>query len=270
MSICTIYALSDPRLERTFENVRYVGKTNQSLALRLIGHTSKESGSYKRSWIKSLKSEGVSPAIWPIEFCCNDNWQQREQWWIKNLRQYAKLTNLTDGGDGNWGRKWTESQRAAASAQRKGRPVSIEARAKISAALTGRKNPPFTEQQLMLMSEAKRGKKQSPDVVEKRASKLRGRKYDWGWKISLATTGIKKGNQRPDDIAKRVASRAGYKHSQETIDKIRKSNSHPVMCVQTGEVFPSRNAARVNNISRAITKGIKAGGYNWVYADNIS
>lgn len=157
--MCTIYALSDPREDRVFENVRYVGKTQLPLAIRLKGHLAHRYNCYKTSWIKNMSGEGVSPDMWPLSFCNEENWKTYERQWIKKLKPLGRLTNLTDGGDGNCGRKWTDEQRKALSISKRQsqKPFSPEHRAKISAAIKGTKKPPFTERQLRLMREAKSG-----------------------------------------------------------------------------------------------------------------
>lgn len=269
--LVTIYALSDPRLDRVWENVRYVGKTNQRLHDRRNGHISKNTGSYKRSWVESIKKEGVEPVIWPLEFCCNDNWIERERWWINKLKPIAPLTNLTDGGDGVLGMKYSLERRAAMSAQRKGKPVSMETRAKISAALKGRKKEPFTEQQLRLMSEAKLGKKHSPEHCEKMRQKMLGRDHTWGHKISESLKRIgHKFPRSPEIQAKISAALTGSKRSEESKKRMSIAQSRPIKCVQTGEVFLNSEAAGINNLSRAIRLGRKIKGFNWVYANDAA
>lgn len=54
-----IYILVDP----ISNQVRYVGKTCQSLSKRLNGHFFKKSRTHTSSWIKSLKSKNKIPII---------------------------------------------------------------------------------------------------------------------------------------------------------------------------------------------------------------
>eukprot|EP00808_Paulinella_micropora_P019121 g13730.t1 len=44
----------------------------------------------------------------------------------------------------------------------------------------------------------------------------------------------------------------------------------PVICCETGEVFPSVGAAakRYGNVKDALRRGAKAGGYHWCYRDD--
>lgn len=106
----------------------------------------------------------------------------------------------------------------------------------------------------------------------------------------------------PEAVAKRAASNAGKKRSQETKDKISKANKgkpsvckksesarqnainncrkhnesiqHPVMCVETGVVYKSLNeASKMTGICKSnmckVCKGKipKAGGYTWKYVE---
>jgi hypothetical protein len=44
-----------------------------------------------------LTEENIEPIIIELELCNENNWIEREKYWIK---QYNNLTNLTTGGDG--------------------------------------------------------------------------------------------------------------------------------------------------------------------------
>lgn len=120
--IC-IYALIDPD-----NNVRYIGKTKVSLQKRLSQHITDSksimNGSKRRninkrySWIISLLKDNKKPNIILLEECNENNWIEREVYYIS---KYKNLTNMTKGGDGgstNKGRKFG--------------PISEETRRKIS------------------------------------------------------------------------------------------------------------------------------------------
>lgn len=122
---------------------------------------------------------------------------------------------------GRTGTKWTPEQRAKLSAARTGHPVSVETRAKISAAhkgrsrspemrakisatLMGRKRKPFTAETIARMSAAQRGK--TSPAKKAQAAKLRA-----------ANLGRR---QSPEEIARRIESRRGYRHSPEVRAKM--------------------------------------------------
>jgi len=97
-TIIYIYALVDPRDKR----VRYIGKTND-VTRRLEQHFYSMDGNspHKERWIASLKSKGLKPIIEVVEECTEENWIEREQFWIAKYREkYNDLTNLTEGGEG--------------------------------------------------------------------------------------------------------------------------------------------------------------------------
>jgi len=90
-----IYALKDP-IEH---EVRYVGKTN-NLQTRFSFHLRNRSKNHKSNWIKNLESKGLLPYMQVLEEIDNDNWEDRECYYINKYRKKGKLTNLTDGGEG--------------------------------------------------------------------------------------------------------------------------------------------------------------------------
>lgn len=91
-----IYSLNDPNTNE----VKYVGKTVSPLSKRLSSHYRDKSHSYKTHWICSLKDENLKPIIKLIEICSEDNWEEREKYWISYYRKITNLTNYLDGGQG--------------------------------------------------------------------------------------------------------------------------------------------------------------------------
>ena len=91
-----IYALIDPRNNK----MRYIGKTINKIGTRLSKHISNikyESKTHKTNWIKQLLKNGLFPTIKLIEICNEENWEDRERFYIKKYRKH--LTNTTDGGE---------------------------------------------------------------------------------------------------------------------------------------------------------------------------
>lgn len=110
-----IYFLYDPR-EGPGAEPRYVGKTSKTIARRLTEHlhlAKTGDHTYRSHWIASLLTLGVRPAIACIEDEVPDELiDEREVHWISALRDNgARLTNLTDGGDGTPGRVMSEDER---------------------------------------------------------------------------------------------------------------------------------------------------------------
>jgi hypothetical protein len=90
----SIYGLVDSLTNE----IRYVGKTTQTLNKRLSQHLwdKNKSNPHKFNWIQQLKSNGLKPIIILLETCDESNWVEREKFWIQKLNN---LTNITQGGE---------------------------------------------------------------------------------------------------------------------------------------------------------------------------
>ena len=122
----------------TTKEVRYIGKTN-NLARRLATHLSNKNKTYCSSWIKSLITQNLFPLMEVVEEGDENNWVFLEQFWIEQFRNWSfKLTNLTIGGEGQYGRVASFETRQKMSEKRKGVKLSQEAKNKISAINSGR------------------------------------------------------------------------------------------------------------------------------------
>lgn len=134
--------------------------------------------------------------------------------------------NGTDGGDGMRGYIKSPEQIERHRQKMMGHPVSEETRAKLREARKGYIMPSHV---LEAAHAASRGRKQSPDEIEKRRAKLIGRKMSEEFKQNMRKRMSGQNNpsfgkkQTPEHIARRVAGRAGYRHSEETKEKIRQS-----------------------------------------------
>jgi len=116
--VVAIYALFDPREPLA---IRYVGKTQQSLAQRLGAHIREArtgAQSYRYKWIRFVLADGVRPEIRLLESVVAESWQERERDWIARLRAAKHpLTNGSSGGGGlesaAWKAVWADPQRRA-------------------------------------------------------------------------------------------------------------------------------------------------------------
>lgn len=77
--------------------IRYVGKTI-NIKKRYSQHLVDKRQTHKRCWIDSLLKENIKPVIDILEICDENNWEEREIYWIN---QYDNLTNHKKGGNGN-------------------------------------------------------------------------------------------------------------------------------------------------------------------------
>jgi len=144
----TIYALRDP----TTRAIRYVGKTTQELSDRLKHHVytavRRDSADHRSCWVRRVISAGGRPLIETLEACTDDNWQDRERYWIAELRrQGADLTNSVEGGVGvHMPSAETRARMRAAKVGRpphnKGKTTPPEARARQRAAALRRWDRP--------------------------------------------------------------------------------------------------------------------------------
>lgn len=92
---------------------RYVGKTTQYMHERHKAHIrdAKRGGSRPvQRWIRKQIAGGDRLAIKLLEFCGN-NWADREAYWIGVLRGNG-LLNLTNGGEGLRGHRFTPEHRS--------------------------------------------------------------------------------------------------------------------------------------------------------------
>lgn len=101
----TLSSSADP------ENIRYVGKTKQSLKRRLQGHLccakkKTDLSNHNYNWINKERSLGNEILIREIETitCDNDEyWKLLEKYWICQFKIWGfNLTNIREGGEDNY------------------------------------------------------------------------------------------------------------------------------------------------------------------------
>jgi len=98
-----IYKLIDSRNNE----VRYIGKTTNPKR-RYKQHLYDKRKSHKSSWVQSLRVLNLKPIFEIIEECDENNWIEREKYWIS---QYDNLTNLKEGGGSDYVRTTSEGTR---------------------------------------------------------------------------------------------------------------------------------------------------------------
>ena len=109
-----IYSLIDP----ITEEIRYIGKTinpSQRLARHIKDGLKKSN--HKECWIYSLLLRDLKPKMVIIEECLNDDWIEREKYYIRVI---PNLTNLTEGGDSPSGYKMSDETKRKMSESRMG------------------------------------------------------------------------------------------------------------------------------------------------------
>lgn len=122
-----IYALCDPDTEEP----RYVGKTGGYMCDRHKRHI-KDAVSGSRlpvhSWIRGVIEANKPLVIKDLEIVRCGDWAARERHWIQKLRSEGVLLfNVTDGGEGLAGHKFTaEHRERIAKAMRTGKTLPCE------------------------------------------------------------------------------------------------------------------------------------------------
>jgi hypothetical protein len=122
-----IYCLKNP----ISNEIRYIGKTIRSLEIRLKEHIHHANSNNKKKyrvhfWIKSLN--GIKPNIELLEICNENDWEEREKFYIS---KYNNLTNLALGGKSIHGYALSNEHKLKISIANKGKEVSKEAKEKM-------------------------------------------------------------------------------------------------------------------------------------------
>jgi group I intron endonuclease len=205
MTTSFIYGLVDPRTDK----IRYIGKTKAGMkrpqSHGLVCHLKKDR-THKARWIQELRRAGLSYSVVVLEEVFEQDLCQAERRWIASARaQGWPLTNLTDGGDGLGGHKFSSEHRAKISAANKGRKHTEEQRRKFMEHVRTRKHP-----------------------------------YENTCKAHLSRVGSKHTEKTKARIG---AAHLGKVVSAESRAKVSAANSRPVTDVSTGVTYPSATAA---------------------------
>jgi group I intron endonuclease len=107
-----IYTLSDPLTKE----IRYVGQTINNPSKRLAQHIHQEKRSKGRlthvnSWIRNLKKEGCLPVLEIIDECEIEELNNKEIYYIAELKKKYNLCNHSEGGVGCRGIKHSEESK---------------------------------------------------------------------------------------------------------------------------------------------------------------
>lgn len=161
-----IYTLRDP----ITNEIRYIGKTKRTLNYRLTQHIQeclkRKMITYKNNWIWSLIQQETLPVIEELETTETENWQDLEKFWIAQFKVWGfRLTNMTDGGDGNQNQIMSIESRIKRSNSLKGKSRPKEVAEKISKSHKGKKLSESTKEKLRIIN---LGKKYSEESKAKR------------------------------------------------------------------------------------------------------
>ncbi len=131
-----IYALEDE-----FGSIRYIGKTSCGLRKRLHGHLTdartKTNNAHRCRWMRAMLSRGCSPKIILIGETDGDGSLEEIAWIAYGKQEGWRLTNITDGGEGCSGLKFSDQSRLKMRLSHLSQTASVETRRKLSLANKG-------------------------------------------------------------------------------------------------------------------------------------
>lgn len=259
MSKFIIYGLADPRTGE----IRYVGKSTSGLRCPRDHRqpSSLKKHNYKSRWILGLHAAGLDYEVSVLEECAAaKELEAAEQRWIAYGRVFGwPLTNLTDGGDGAVGCKHTAESVERGIVKRRGRHISAETRAKMSAAKKGKTLSPEHRQKI---ADSNIGKKMSAQTMAKRLATRFGKPMS-----EAGRAAVKAARNQPSTIEKVRLANIGRVFSETTRAKMRaahlgkplslqhrasigKSLTGRVVSPETREKLTAANRRRALNVER--------------------
>lgn len=128
-----VYGLKDPRTGE----IRYIGKSTTGMR-RPLDHTKPsylaKDDTHKGRWLKQLVSSGLFPEVVILAKCSDKTEVLKLE--VECIAKYramgVPLTNLTDGGDGLSGHKFSEKHKSLIAVGRTGKTHSPETKAHLS------------------------------------------------------------------------------------------------------------------------------------------
>ena len=170
VAMVKVYVLIDPRTNE----IRYVGKTKNSLTKRLSQHMDdvrKGERNWRSNWIASLRRLGYRPMIELVQEIPSGDWEKAESYWIGYYRSVGcKLTNGTSGGDGGYSPTLEVRAKCGTAnignTYRKGKTHTAETRAKLSAATKRQLSDPA---RMKVMREYRLGTHDSPETIARKS-----------------------------------------------------------------------------------------------------
>jgi hypothetical protein len=184
----------------------YVGKGKENRAYNLTNRQ----GMCKTK-IKSLLGKKLKPIILLIKVCLDEELSfslEKELIFIigRQDKNTGPLLNMSEGGDGNAGKIFSEEHRRKKSEaqmgiknHRYGKVTSVETKQKLSAKLAGTNNPMYGK------IGANKGVSPSEETRKKISQALTGRIFTEEWKNKISATKKAKKEVRSDDFKRRVS-----------------------------------------------------------------
>jgi len=138
---------------------KYVGKA-KDFAKRMDEHLNRDRFRYSSTWFYRWLNKQIANDIEffmdILEEVTQETWIEREIYWIKHIKDNGyRLTNMTNGGDGNNNQIHTKESRLKRSKRMMGHEVSEETRKRISKGLTGKVISKETRKKLSNLNKGK-------------------------------------------------------------------------------------------------------------------
>lgn len=208
-----IYALCNP----ITDEIRYIGKSNNPQKRLDFGHLKprgKYGNKHLKNWISSLDKKGDKPKLTMIDEVFISEWEFWERHYISLYKSFGcNLLNICKGGwqpPSRKGCKLNEHQKKAILKANTGIKRSKETKKKMSEWQIGRKLPESTKKKI---SETRK-KRKIPSWCKGKTGIFSKEVLQ---KMSLAKKGMYDGEKNP---------MYGKRHSNETINKIKKKLEH--------------------------------------------
>jgi len=197
----------------------YIGQTTKSLERRWKEHVH-ASRTEDTLLYYAMRKHGIDYfEIDTIEICnSRESLNDREKHWIEHFLSFGENGyNATAGGQGCIGYQHSEEMKTYISEANKGRVFSEEHRKKLSEALKARmKNTPHSEESRKKMGDPSRGRK----LTEEHRAKLVEANKHRAPMSDEKRTAFKANMKTPEAIENRKVAMKGFKHSEETKQKM--------------------------------------------------
>ena len=222
-----VYILRDPRKDN---EPFYVGKGKDKRAQSHLNGKD-ETNPFKVNVIKKIRENGLEPLVEYFKENLSEDDAHSEE--IRLIKQFGRrdlnlgpLTNLTDGGEGSSGYKWTQEMKDKKSEEMKDIPLPVDVKEKIAKSNTGKRRSAETRKRL---SESHTGKTQSAESNKKRSDKLKGRSISSEQKKNLSEN--RKGKNNP--MFGKESPFKGRVHSDDSKNKIKEARAKQTISDET-------------------------------------
>jgi len=238
-------------------NKLYVGITTRGVPGRWRNHkTMARNGSpaYLHKAIRKYGSDKFKCQHIVSAFTKDDLLQLEQELIVQFKCRAPAGYNLTDGGDGSWGFRFTDEQLKRLSDSHKGIGQSEETRRKIGIASTGRK---MSRDQIDRSVKVRMDRyRNDPEYAERIRAKLKAIGKTEEWKVKSRNSFLKMRSERPEFAKKWTAAHTGCVHSPDSRKQMSESrNKFLETCENARELSGKLTRHQVGEIRWLLTQG---------------